>query len=909
MDAQAEKFFVAAFKELLGFEPLKWQKRLFHRFVNDQIPDACNLPTGLGKTSVIAIWLIALAYQAESCQLSLPRRLFYEVNRRTVVDQATKICAQIRQKLELSDSPVVERLRKALASLAAVPGLPVVGISTLRGELADNEEWKLDPCRPAIVIGTIDMIGSKLLFSGYGDNYKMRPFHAGLIGQDALIVHDEAHLVPAFGRLLRTVKQYQERGAGFKPFKVFELSATLSEETKSGLSIFELEAEDKEEEFVKRRLEAKKRCRLVPVQGEASIEDAMVEIALQYEKDKQAKILVYVHSPESVRRIVEQITKHIGDEERVVALTGTLRGFERDRMLHNSTIYRAFLESEPVTKSIYFVANAAGEVGLDLDADHLICDLQPADRFIQRLGRVNRRGKSESEVHVVYKLEQQKETGGNTQATNPASHVLETLQRLNGQGCETEGFNVSPNALASIKFPSQAFSSSPASVWLDIAALDRWSATTAAHREDISVYLHGLEDALPETFVAWRAEVDKLLSAVSQMSEEEKTEALQAWFDLAPIRSLERLRESPSNVYKALMKLAEQDENQQILLIAPNSEIEVKRLAEIKGERELDYATVVLSPSHGRLDTQGLLDPKISMPAHDVAEEESTGASWVRFLVTWDADSQSWQVGRWNEDDSRWAYQPLPDQTEDTDWDLDEAAQRALSELSSSLRRSLKIAISLPLRYESSQQEDRICREAIFLAVKDFGSSQQIETLAYDTPPTVDAHCALAEQWAAVLARKLNLPEEVSNALQLAAKYHDLGKARRVWQRAVFNTGFPGQPAWAKSGPRGMDARRLRGYRHELGSLIEARERHHVGDDLALHLIAAHHGWSRPLFREPASDAEYDEATNRKYVLEAALRFERLQRQYGWWVLAWLEGLIHVTDILASNQRYPRTED
>ena len=395
----AEDFFVEAFKALMGFPPLRWQKRLFRRFVKNRIPDACSLPTGLGKTTVIVIWLIALAYQAESGAPALPRRLFYVVNRRTVVDQATEICVQILQKLESSNSPIVQRIKNALATLAAVPDLPVVGISTLRGELADNEEWKLDPCRPAIVVGTIDMIGSKLIFSGYGDSYKMRAFHAGLVGHDALIVHDEAHLSPAFSKLLRMVERHQQLFEGFKPFKVLQLSATLTEEADE--DIFKLEEEDKKDDFVRARLEAEKRCRLVPAVGDkGSVEEEIAKIALEY-KDKQAKVLIYVHSPKSVRDIAEKIAKEIG-QKRVTALTGTLRGFERDQMLRNSSIYRAFLHSENVEQSVYLVANAAGEVGLDLDADHLICDLQPADRFIQRLGRVNRRGKRSADVHVVY---------------------------------------------------------------------------------------------------------------------------------------------------------------------------------------------------------------------------------------------------------------------------------------------------------------------------------------------------------------------------------------------------------------------------------------------------------------------------------------------------------------------------
>jgi CRISPR-associated helicase Cas3 len=48
------------------------------------------------------------------------------------------------------------------------------------------------------------------------------------------------------------------------------------------------------------------------------------------------------------------------------------------------------------------IATSAGEVGVDLDADHMVCDLVAWERMVQRLGRVNRRGeRGDTEVRVI----------------------------------------------------------------------------------------------------------------------------------------------------------------------------------------------------------------------------------------------------------------------------------------------------------------------------------------------------------------------------------------------------------------------------------------------------------------------------------------------------------------------------
>src|SRR5215213_8072181 len=115
--------FNETFYTLTGNSPFPWQRSLYERFVLGDFPSSCNLPTGLGKTAVIPVWLIALA----NAPAAVPRRLVYVVNRRTVVDQATREAEKVRGRL-------TGELAGRLRALSAVPTDPPLAISTLRGQ-------------------------------------------------------------------------------------------------------------------------------------------------------------------------------------------------------------------------------------------------------------------------------------------------------------------------------------------------------------------------------------------------------------------------------------------------------------------------------------------------------------------------------------------------------------------------------------------------------------------------------------------------------------------------------------------------------------------------------------------------------------------------------------------------------
>jgi CRISPR-associated endonuclease/helicase Cas3 len=103
-------FFARFFPALSGHNrPFAWQARLFQQFCGNELPEVVTIPTGCGKTSVMPIWLLALAHGAR-----LPRRLVWVVNRRVVVDQATEEATAIAGRL---DMPELAEVRASLSRM------------------------------------------------------------------------------------------------------------------------------------------------------------------------------------------------------------------------------------------------------------------------------------------------------------------------------------------------------------------------------------------------------------------------------------------------------------------------------------------------------------------------------------------------------------------------------------------------------------------------------------------------------------------------------------------------------------------------------------------------------------------------------------------------------------------------
>jgi CRISPR-associated endonuclease/helicase Cas3 len=169
-------------------------------------------------------------------------------------------------------------------------------------------------------------------------------------------------------------------------------------------------------------------------------------------------------------------------------------------------------------------------------------------------------------------------------------------------------------------------------------------------------------------------------------------------------------------------------------------------------------------------------------------------------------------------------------------------------------------------------------------------------------------HQAFAERHARRLGQRLGLQPVHIDLLALAAVLHDEGKKVERWQRA-FRAPKDKRPL-GKTTSRPIQSI-LAGYRHELGSLPFAERDARVAAlspedrDLVLHLIAAHHGFARPILRTDG----YDDAPPSALVERAraiALRFSRLEKRWGPWGLAWWEALLRAADQAASRENDER---
>ena len=215
--------FAEFFRELWGHKPFGWQEDLADRVLAradepDAWPEAIALPTASGKTACMDIAVFALAAQASRLDnnqpITMPRRVFFVVDRRVIVDQAYDRACAMSKKLMGATGGILKEIADRLRQIAwgdttgFEDGTPLTA-HMLRGGMYRSEGWARDPLQPMVVASTVDQVGSRLLFRAYGHGSGSAPIYAGLVANDSLILLDEAHCAQPFMQTLHAVRKYR----------------------------------------------------------------------------------------------------------------------------------------------------------------------------------------------------------------------------------------------------------------------------------------------------------------------------------------------------------------------------------------------------------------------------------------------------------------------------------------------------------------------------------------------------------------------------------------------------------------------------------------------------------------------------------------------------------------------------
>ena len=161
----------------------------------------------------------------------------------------------MKQKLTGQSAEAVAAVAARLRSLSAdASGVPLEVIR-LRGGIASGRPT--DPSRPAVLLATLPMYGSRLLFRGYGSSRSMRPVDAALRryrqlghpGRGALGAPTCGALLPALADC--TPSALTILGADRSRPSVVALTATGDA---GGHDRFDLDADDEAHPIVRQRL-------------------------------------------------------------------------------------------------------------------------------------------------------------------------------------------------------------------------------------------------------------------------------------------------------------------------------------------------------------------------------------------------------------------------------------------------------------------------------------------------------------------------------------------------------------------------------------------------------------------------------------------------------------------------------
>jgi CRISPR-associated endonuclease/helicase Cas3 len=875
------------YKAVHGYDPFPWQSRLAEQVCAGEWPEAISLPTSAGKTASLDVAVFALACQANTAA----RRIFFVVDRRIVVDQTYRYSKELAHVLADAKSGILRQVADALRDIAQSER--PLDVYALRGGMYRESAWARSPLQPTILTSTVDQVGSRLLFRGYGVSDSMKPVHAGLVGTDSLILLDEAHCAKPFEQTVRSVQNYQSWTSDLSSLQFVSMTATPAGNV---TRIIRDEKEDQQHPVLGKRIAASKPAKLVVAErakGKNFTTDLVKELKKQADElvAEGGCVGIIVNRVRTARELAEALG------EDAVLLTGRMRPLDRDRLFDEKL--QPLLTNAEGTPPKFVVGTQCLEVGADFDFHALVTECASLDALRQRFGRLNRgANRTEAKAAIVIRVDQTEDASDDPVYGESLANTWKWLKskaaedifdfgiaavRDELEGVDTEPLNA-PSTDAPVIFP---------------AHLDCWVQThpMPTPDPDPAIFLHGLQSGSPDVHVVFRSDLG------------EDSEMWAEIVSLCPPSSSEAVPVRISILKKWIAGES---------LVDPTSDIE--------GEPEEGDEPDVSRPRKVLLwkgnDSKIVTDPKDVRPSGVFVIPCSKEAEELGDFPYGLTDNSEEAFQRSRDRAALHITNNIDEQADDFDAQIKEAIQTRMTDPAPEWLARAVDALRDPRNRLNEKHprggwivssKRRLHQfDPVFLDDDDSSYSPGNAVLLEDHSRGVADH-------AKKFAEGCKLDADL---YAIAGLYHDLGKLDPRFQKLL--KGYAGGAALAKSGSFARRDWAIHQYpkeaRHELLSAAVLAQ--HTSEDLLLHLVATHHGSARP-FAAPVQENDapsrfdlrlFDLAQNElsakqeivQWNAEQSERFWRIVRKYGWWGSAYREAVFRLADHAQSREEQER---
>ncbi|WP_225978487.1 type I-G CRISPR-associated helicase/endonuclease Cas3g [Gandjariella thermophila] len=385
--------------------PYPYQRRL----AEEGLPDVLRVPTGSGKTlAAVLPWLFRRTRHPDpAVRAETLRWLVVVLPQRTLVEQTVTV------------------VRGWMANLG--DGIPVHVL--MGGEDPEDADWKRDPQRERIFIGTQDMVLSRVLMRGFAESRAGWPMSFGLLNAGVQFVFDEVQLM---GPGLTTSLQLQglrELLGVAQPCRSMWMSATVPSELSTVdfrrvLRVVGLDDEDRAGALGV-RLDAGRTVRRLDLgEPDAKRYPRVLAERVVAQHRPGTRTLVVLNTVDRAVQVFDALAR-AGTEAGVVLVHSRFR--PDDRAEH---IERALQQPGPA--GLIVVSTQVLEAGVDVTSETLVTETAPWSSIVQRAGRCNRDGQARG-ARLLWTVPPPGRGASLPYDDDELQHTEQVLRRLEGR--------------------------------------------------------------------------------------------------------------------------------------------------------------------------------------------------------------------------------------------------------------------------------------------------------------------------------------------------------------------------------------------------------------------------------------------------------------------------------------------